>query len=251
MEYQYIEKGKKQLYSVYHEPTNLENDETGVVLCYPYGQEYIRCHKLYVNLANKLALKGFHVMRFDYFGTGDSSGEFTSITIDESLEDIGMAINELKEVCCVSKIILIGVRFGATLSLLYSQKYKANKLVLWNIIADGCSYLNDIAKDYKKWLSGSFTKEKKNGKNSTTSYGYLFSPELTKEIKKISLNKNDFICDASILLIDDERKFDLKHTVNISFENTVNKEFCLKREEEHEKSFVPLHEINKIIEWVK
>src|SRR5579871_6007661 len=118
MEYQFIKKQTGNLYSVYHAPEALSNNQTGIILCYPYGQEYIRCHKLYVNMANKLAVLGFHVLRFDYYGTGDSSGEFPSITIDGSLGDIDVAINELKESCDISKVILIGVRFGATLSLL-------------------------------------------------------------------------------------------------------------------------------------
>jgi uncharacterized protein len=251
MEFQFIEKGSKQLYSVYHEPEISTKDKTGVVLCYPFGQEYIRCHKLYLNLANKLAASGFHVLRFDYFGTGDSSGEFTAVTIGECLEDIDMAVNELKAACGVSEIILVGVRIGASLSLLYSQNREVEGLVLWNPVIDGNYYLASIKKEYGKWLEGSFTKDKRNNNDNLSIFGFSYSSMLIKGIKGISLSGYYFDSGIPVMLIDDENKFKTKDKANMTFEYAVNREFWLKRKEENEKSFVPVHEINKIVDWAK
>lgn len=249
MECQFIERGAEQLYSVYHEPKLSANNDTGVVLCYPLGQEYIRCHKLYVNLANKLACQGFHVLRFDYLGTGDSSGDFSLVSINSCLEDISVAVNELKEVCRLSKISLTGIRFGATLALLYSQQNMIHKLVLWDPILSGTEYLKEISKDYKEWLSGSFTKEKKKGKNSVISFGFLFSQSLTSEIKTITLSKHDYNIKSPILLIGSTEVSEIKEVGNVTFEKSVSKEFWIKREAERDKSMVPVYELNKILNW--
>jgi uncharacterized protein len=248
MEFQYFERDGKQLYTIYHSPKTFSNDDVGIVLCYPFGQEYIRCHKLYVNLAKKLTLKGYHVLRFDYYGTGDSSGEFESFSIKECLLDIDKVIEEMKETCGISKIILIGLRFGATLSLMYSQKSKVDGIILWNPIFNGSIYLKMIEKEYKKWLQGSFARELKHTKQSIVSFGYVFTPKLTEEIKSISLNVNDLDIDTPILVIDEHNY--TNDLPNIKFENTVNKEFWLKRENESEKTMVPAHEINKILDWI-
>src|SRR6187455_302678 len=171
LEYQYLEDGTKKLYSVYHEPEN-PTGNIGVVLCNPIGQEYIRCHKLYVNLANKLSQNGFHALRFDYSGTGDSSGEFNSFTIESGIQEIRLAVHELKESCGLHKVILFGVRLGATLSLFCSQRIKFDGLALWNPILNGNRYLHEITSNYNEWLAGSFTKEKVHENEGLSNYGF-------------------------------------------------------------------------------
>jgi uncharacterized protein len=251
MNYQYIKKGEGVLYSVYHEPSTFKNDHIGVVLAYPFGQEYIRCHKMYVNLAKRLASEGFHVLRFDYSGTGDSSGDFKSVTLQESLCDIKLAINEIKVSCSVRKIILIGARLGGTLSLLYSKDNPIDGLVLLNPVCDGNKYLTDITDDYKKWLAGSFTKERINKKDGVLSHGFHYSSNLTKQIQSIKLEKNDFTTCIPTLLFDNELlPFDFKDNLNIDLYTTVNKEFWLKRSTEREKSIVPVYELSIIVDWM-
>ena len=61
------------LFGCYHPPDGAAR-RSGVVLCYPFGQEYVRAHRAFRLLANRLASVGFHVLRFDYHGCGDSSG---------------------------------------------------------------------------------------------------------------------------------------------------------------------------------
>ncbi|WP_025742493.1 serine aminopeptidase domain-containing protein [Aquimarina pacifica] len=252
MEYLYIEKKKDQLYSVYHEPTIFDYEEYGVILCYPYGQEYIRCHKLYTNLATKLAQEGFHTLRFDYYGTGDSSGDFSEInSMDQSLEDIELAVKELKEACGVKKVFLIGARIGATLALLHSKKAKIDGLVLWSPITSGKNYLNEISSNYKEWLEGSFTNENELPKGAISSFGFLYNASLVNSIQSIEFTKEDFLTQFPTLIIDQDDPKNLGTIEQVTFENIINKEFWLKREKEKDKSLVPVQEINKIINWIK
>ncbi len=250
MEHQYIESGKKQLYSVYHEPKIGDNDKTGIILCYPLGQEYIRCHKLYVNLAKKLVEHGYHVLRFDYSGTGDSLGSYSSVTVKDCLEDIGIAIKELKELCGVTRVLLMGVRFGATLSIIYSQNNKVDGLILWNPITNGSDYLKEIDKSYKNWLSGSFTKEKRYKEKSLNNFGYLFSSMFVKNIKSIFIDEKYNNINIPTLLIDDSKLFLKEELNNVTFKKAKNKEFWIKGENEREKSMVPVYEVNNIVNWV-
>lgn len=250
MEYQFIRKQKGDIYSIYHAPESFSNDQVGIVLCYPYAQEYIRCHKLYVNMANKLSALGFHVLRFDYYGTGDSGGDFPSITIADSLEDIDLAINELKASCDISKVILTGVRFGATLSLLYAKKHKVDGLVLWNPIIDGSKYLRNIDADYRRWLSGSFTKEKKISGTGMSNFGFLFSAAFKQEIKNTCIQKTDLVNRVPTLLLDEGDTLGISNSPNVTFFESVNKEYWLKRENELSKSMIPVRELNKTLEWV-
>jgi len=75
METFYFGESPKQLYGAYHPPRDFNDRKVAVVLCYPIINEYLRAHRAFVRLATQLATEGFHVLRFDYFGCGDSYGD--------------------------------------------------------------------------------------------------------------------------------------------------------------------------------
>jgi pimeloyl-ACP methyl ester carboxylesterase len=210
----------------------MDHHETGVVLCYPYGQEYIRCHKLYVNLANKLAKRGFHALRFDYYGTGDSSGDCTALTVKESLNNIKMIITRFKESCGISRVVLFGVRIGASLAAMYSQYPGIDALVLWDPVLDGRSYLKDIELSYRTWLKGSFAKERRKNHSCMENFGFQFSMALVNEIREITICKEELRSDIPTLVL------------------VSNSEYWIKREDEFDKAMVPVNETRKTLEWL-
>ncbi len=53
-------------------------------------------HGVLRRLALTLAKSGLNVLRFDYFGVGNSGGESDEIDLDGWRRDIEMAIDELK-----------------------------------------------------------------------------------------------------------------------------------------------------------
>ena len=61
-----------------------------VLLCPPLGQEQIRCHRLYRQLAHALAAEGIAVLRFDYYGCGDSAGASDEVDWQRCLTDTAM-----------------------------------------------------------------------------------------------------------------------------------------------------------------
>ncbi len=77
-----------------------------VVLCYPIGQEYIRSHRAIYQLAVRLSQAGFHVLRFDYFGCGDSEGDFEEGSLAQWTSDIHSAIAEIQERSGLTSICL-------------------------------------------------------------------------------------------------------------------------------------------------
>ena len=60
------------------QPAQGNATRTGVVLCNPMGQEAVRVHRMYRVLADRLNRAGLHVLRFDWFGSGDSAGDAVS-----------------------------------------------------------------------------------------------------------------------------------------------------------------------------
>jgi alpha-beta hydrolase superfamily lysophospholipase len=133
------------LFGVYHPPAARVALGQGVVLCYPFGQEYMRAHRAFRQLAMMLSRKGFHVFRFDYYGTGDSAGAGEEVTVDQWVEDVGTAVDELKDTAGLDRVSLVGLRLGAALATLAAScRTDIESLVLWSPVVDGGAYLTEL-----------------------------------------------------------------------------------------------------------
>ncbi len=133
-----------QLYGVYHPPTGRAQRERAILICAPIGQEYMRAHRALKVLAQSLAKRGWHVLRFDYSGCGDSAGDFEDIKLQDLTASIRSAALELMAMTRLSKIDLLGLRLGATLASLASQGLATEQLLLWDPICQGSRYLTEL-----------------------------------------------------------------------------------------------------------
>jgi pimeloyl-ACP methyl ester carboxylesterase len=117
----------------WHHPARGARRGVGVVLCRPFGYEAICAYRTYTMLAEGLAQDGFDVLRFDYQGTGDSSGNDTDPDrVQAWLASVAAAVHELRRVSGVSRIALGGVRLGATLAMRAAAALGGvDALVLW------------------------------------------------------------------------------------------------------------------------
>ncbi len=132
------------LLGCYHPPQQLSRHE-GVVLCNPFGQEYLRAHRSLRRLAESLAEQGYAVLRFDYRGTGDSAGDMAGVTADDWVADIQLAVRELMDVAAVSRVSLVGLRLGALLAAQAARHIPAvSRLLLWDPIVSGHRYVDEI-----------------------------------------------------------------------------------------------------------
>jgi pimeloyl-ACP methyl ester carboxylesterase len=118
----------------------------GVVICNPWGAEHINAHRALRQLSRKLSGAGLHVLRFDYFGTGDSAGDMTQTDLPGWENDIKSAIAELESITGSTRVSLIGLRLGATLAAKVAVWLdpRVNSLVLWDPVVDGRAYLDEL-----------------------------------------------------------------------------------------------------------
>lgn len=132
---------ERPLYGVYHPPRGTDRGRA-VLLCYPVGAEYMRSHRAFRQLTTFLTRAGAHVLRFDYLGTGDSAGSGLDASLDQWLEDVGLAIEELKESAGVDRVAVVGLRFGATLALAAAgDRPDVSQIVLWDPVVDVATHL--------------------------------------------------------------------------------------------------------------
>ncbi len=140
----YFGQAEKPLFGCFNGPRPGKARSTGIVICQPIGHEYVNSHRALRQLAVRLAAVDFPVLRFDYFGCGDSSGDATEARAAEWINNLGEAISEMRQHANVTNVCLIGLRLGASIALLGSQHSQVTTLVLWDPVVKGHAYLEDV-----------------------------------------------------------------------------------------------------------
>ncbi len=143
----YFGSGARRLFGIY-EPAAVAGTGTRLaVICQPWGAEYVFAHRTLRLLAIRLAAAGFHTLRFDYFGTGDSAGDMTDADLPGWEADTEQAMEELREIAGASRIALIGMRLGATIAARVAARRPrdVDALVLWDPIISGTDFLPGVA----------------------------------------------------------------------------------------------------------
>lgn len=174
------------LYGVYHAPSSAISQSQAVLLCAPFGQEYMRSHRAFRQLAMLLNKQGYGVLRFDYKGTGDSYGEPEDASVEDWLDNIVQAADELKHSAQVEKISLVGLRLGGLLASMASQKIdKVEQIVLWDSIVSGQEYFDELCLAMKTG-SGHATKALDSDGNIHFN-GFMLSKQQLDVLKQRSL----------------------------------------------------------------
>jgi pimeloyl-ACP methyl ester carboxylesterase len=141
----YFGESDRRLFGVYHPARGMSPRDLGVVLCHPMGHEYTRSYRVLRNLAVALAEQGLHVLRFDYYASGDSAGETAERSVGQWIVDVGTAIDELKDTAGGARVSLVGIRFGATLAAFAAEhRDDIDHLILCDPVATGRRYLEEM-----------------------------------------------------------------------------------------------------------
>lgn len=135
---------ERRLFGIYEPAGGRATGQRAAILCYPWGSEYLYAHRTLRLLALRLSRAGFHTLRFDYFGTGDSGGEPTDTDLTGWEADLETAIDELTEMTALAKVTVIGLRLGGTVAAKVALRLGSvvEALVLWDPVVSGPEYLN-------------------------------------------------------------------------------------------------------------
>ncbi len=117
----------------------------GLVICPPFGEERKSAARVMTLAARALGREGFHVLRFDYRGTGESDGEMADAGPRQWAEDIRGACRHLAVRTGADQIGLLGIRFGAALAAMASRESAPSPfLAAWAPLWSGRSCLEEI-----------------------------------------------------------------------------------------------------------
>lgn len=146
----YFGASNRQLYGAYDPPA--AGGRRAALFCQPWAREYLLAHPTVRLAARALARAGWHALRFDYSGTGDSAGSDQDVSLEQWQEDIRTAIRELQDVAGVQRVTLIGMRLGGALAAMVAASNRdIERLVLWDPVIDGGRHVNALREPAVAW----------------------------------------------------------------------------------------------------
>jgi pimeloyl-ACP methyl ester carboxylesterase len=143
----YLGTAERRIFGIHEPAASNGGRPRAAVLCNPWGNEYIYAHRSMRQLAIKLSICGYHTLRFDYFGTGDSAGDEFQTDLAGLQADVEVAMEALKDITEAPKVALIGLRVGANIAAHVASRSPAEveALVLWDPILSGDQYVQSLS----------------------------------------------------------------------------------------------------------
>ncbi len=140
---QYIDGTKGQLFTLFYPPSN---EQQTVFLFLPsFAEELNRCRVMVAMQARQLAEQGYGCLLLDYYGTGDSEGDFSETHWQQWKSDVESAYQWLSDKG-YGNVAIWGLRLGGLLAvdeaIKNPERYK--RILLWQPVLDGKQYLTQF-----------------------------------------------------------------------------------------------------------
>ena len=176
----------RRLHGIVDEPQPGAYCGRSVVLCYPQGQDYATAFRSFRVLATRLRNAGCRVLRFDYYGTGDSEGDLQDASVDQWVADVCAAIREVR-LMGLTDVSVVGLRLGAALAALAARQEPIARLALWEPVLDGAAYLGSLRTMHETWMQD----ERRNGRSAASTDEDVFGDRpgvmLREQLTRIDL----------------------------------------------------------------
>lgn len=200
--------GDRTLYGVYHSPGVRRRRPLAVLLLNPFGEEAIRSYRVQKIIAERLAALGAAVLRFDYYGAGDSAGECVETSIDGMQTDILTAHEELIDLSNIRRVAWcgLGLAVPVALSAFSSANVNLAKFLGWDPVISGSEYIDDLTASHAKYLADALDMPERRIRRElsmqlTEVMGFGVSESLISDVAELELNGSDLdVCDDVALI---------------------------------------------------
>lgn len=173
----------------YHPPQLRARHLPAVLMCNPFGEEALRAFRLFRLLAERLSAAGVPVLRFDYFGTGDSAGDCEAVRFAGMVSDIHEAHDELLTLSAAPRALWLGLRLGgsAALTAATERTDAPAGLILWEPVVHGKDYIASLLALRDKALKGTIGEREAGALPLGEVLGFAVPQALERELAALDL----------------------------------------------------------------
>ena len=240
-----------RLFGVHHESRISVQRDCCVIMCYPAGQEYMRAHRSHLVLARQLAGHGFPVLRFEFRGCGNSSGDEFDWSLAGWRQDVSSAVSKGLDLSRATRACLMGMRLGASVALLAAQDlFELAGLVLWDPVCNGASHVAELRQLHREWLRGSFARHPSPTPH-LEALGFSYPQGFVAELEALDLGGSvPAVGVPTLLLTGDRELVDAPFAQGMQVFHVDEDPVWLKREDDFNKGTVPVGALRAICDWM-
>ena len=111
------------------------NSRKIVIMCHGFTGNKSEDKRLYVEAARDFASRGFNALRFDFYGSGDSEGDFQDTLISHDIKNLEDAIAWAQQ-SAYERIAVLGLSLGAATAILAIPGQPVDALITWSAVPD-------------------------------------------------------------------------------------------------------------------
>jgi exosortase A-associated hydrolase 2 len=190
---EFVVGSRARIFALAHHPQGFEG--RCVLIAPPFAEEMNKSRRMMTELAHRLNARGIGVIVPDYFGTGDSEGEFADTNCSIWLDDLAAV-----EAWAVDKgwsvDAVLGIRFGCAVAAEFARRRPAafKRMVFWQPTLDGARVLEQflrlrvaasLMEDKKETVAE--LKSKFGAGEVVEVAGYDISPALAEQMERYKL----------------------------------------------------------------
>lgn len=151
----------------------VEDRESVVLFLHGFGGSHLGPHYSYANLSDRLRGEGYSSFRFDFYGSGNSEGEFFDQDIYTMLEDAEEAIEYLEEEKEFRSMHLVGHSRGGNVAMMLSEERSFESITTWATVYD----YSDL------WTKTSLEASREN--DAIRTYGFRYPVDALRELDEM------------------------------------------------------------------
>jgi uncharacterized protein len=150
----------------------------GAVLLHGFTGDRMESHWIFVKCSRELARAGIASLRFDFYGSGESEGEFLEMTLESEIADALAAVQFLRRQRGIDprRVALVGLSLGGAIAALIAERARAQALIMWSAPA----HLTEIAH-----IAANSAKAIPGRDNLVDYNGHKISTELLSQINSV------------------------------------------------------------------
>ena len=145
---QFPNRSGKWLRGMVHRPAAVPRRRVpGVVFFHGFTGDRLESHWIFVKCARALARRGIASLRFDFYGSGESEGQFDEVTLQGEISDAQAAVEFFRKQKGIDGrcLGLCGLSLGGAVAACVAARLRVRALVLWAALAH-TAHLRELAR---------------------------------------------------------------------------------------------------------